>query len=420
MSSRAACRVRPRCSSRQTAGSSSASKAAGCASSRTACFSRLPFVTLDRRLQLASVVCSAWHSTRRSPRIHYVYVYYTATTPTVHNRISRFTANGDVAVAGSEVVIFELDDLSSATNHNGGALAFGPDGKLYAAVGENADGANAQSMNNLLGKMLRLNKDGTIPADNPVLRLGDRQRTARSGRSGCATPSRSRSTPPAPRCSSTTWGRTPGRKSTTASPAPTTAGRRRRDRRPIRSSTSPQIRLQPLEPAACAITGGAFYSPLTRQFPSDYVSDYFFADYCAGWIRKLDPAAGNSVVTFATGISSPVDLKVSDDGSSVLSRARNGSDTGVVLSDRLRRRGADASRPTPSARPSQPGTPVTFSVRASGAPPLRYQWQRNGVNIAGATAAGLHASRPFSPTTARGSGPSSATTPAASPATKPC
>ena len=56
---------------------------------------------------------------------HFVYVYYTATTPTMHNRISRFTANGDVAVAGSEVVILELDNLSSATNHNGGALAFG-------------------------------------------------------------------------------------------------------------------------------------------------------------------------------------------------------------------------------------------------------------------------------------------------------
>ena len=96
---------------------------------------------------------------------HYVYVYYTAPSP-VHNRISRFTANGDVAVPGSEFVLLDLNNLS-ATNHNGGALNFGPDGKLYAAVGENAVGSNAQSMNNLLGKMLRLNADGTIPADNP-------------------------------------------------------------------------------------------------------------------------------------------------------------------------------------------------------------------------------------------------------------
>src|SRR4029079_3865903 len=93
---------------------------------------------------------------------HFVYVYYTATTPTLHNRISRFTANGDVAVAGSELAIFDLDNLSGATNHNGGALNFGPDGKLYVAVGENANGANSQSMNTVLRTMLRLNKAGTI------------------------------------------------------------------------------------------------------------------------------------------------------------------------------------------------------------------------------------------------------------------
>ena len=98
---------------------------------------------------------------------HYVYVYYTATSPAVHNRVSRFTANGDVAAAGSEVVLLELDNLSGATNHNGGAIHFGPDGKLYVAVGENANGANAQTLANLLGKMLRINADGTIPTDNP-------------------------------------------------------------------------------------------------------------------------------------------------------------------------------------------------------------------------------------------------------------
>ena len=85
----------------------------------------------------------------------------------VHNRVSRFTANGDVAVAGSEVVILDLNPLSSATNHNGGAIHFGPDGKLYVAVGDNANGANAQTLTNLLGKMLRINADGSIPTDNP-------------------------------------------------------------------------------------------------------------------------------------------------------------------------------------------------------------------------------------------------------------
>ena len=74
---------------------------------------------------------------------HYVYVYYTIPTPPVHNRVSRFTAAGDIAASGSEVVLLNLDNLSSATNHNGGALHFGSDGKLYIGVGENAGSASS-------------------------------------------------------------------------------------------------------------------------------------------------------------------------------------------------------------------------------------------------------------------------------------
>jgi len=101
---------------------------------------------------------------------HYVYLYYTqratGTTP-AHNRVIRVTSRGDRAVVGSEKLILRLDDLSSATNHNGGALHFGEDGKLYVAVGENAIGENAQSLRNLKGKILRINNDGTIPRGNP-------------------------------------------------------------------------------------------------------------------------------------------------------------------------------------------------------------------------------------------------------------
>src|SRR5688572_11257280 len=55
----------------------------------------------------------------------FVYVYYTTSSSPIHNRISRFTADGDVAESGSEAVLVELDNLSSATNHNGGAIHFG-------------------------------------------------------------------------------------------------------------------------------------------------------------------------------------------------------------------------------------------------------------------------------------------------------
>ena len=98
---------------------------------------------------------------------NFIYVYYTVSTSPRHNRVSRFTANGDVAVPGSETIILELDNLTSATNHNGGAIHFGPDGKLYIAVGENATPSNAQTLSNMLGKILRINSNGTIPNDNP-------------------------------------------------------------------------------------------------------------------------------------------------------------------------------------------------------------------------------------------------------------
>src|ERR671927_756145 len=100
---------------------------------------------------------------------NFLYVYYTVPSTPRHNRVSRFTANGDVMVPGSEQIILDLDNLSSATNHNGGAIHFGPDGKLYVAVGENANSANSQTFSNLLGKILRINTDplNVVPTDNP-------------------------------------------------------------------------------------------------------------------------------------------------------------------------------------------------------------------------------------------------------------
>src|SRR5215216_2919835 len=85
----------------------------------------------------------------------YVYVFYTATSPTVHNRVSRFTANGDVAVPGSEKVILDLPPLGSTGGHYGGSLRFGPDGKLFVGVGDDITAKDAQSLNSVNGKILR-------------------------------------------------------------------------------------------------------------------------------------------------------------------------------------------------------------------------------------------------------------------------
>ncbi len=313
---------------------------------------------------------------------HFVYVYYTATSPAVHNRISRFTANGDVAVAGSEVVIFELDNLSGATNHNGGALAFGPDGKLYAAVGENANSANAQLFNTVLGKMLRINKDGSIPADNPFVATTSGKNQA-IWALGLRNPFTFAFDPAGGHMfindvGQSTWEEIDDGIAGSNYGWPDTEG----------TTNDPRFRSPRYaydhSAGVCAITGGAFYSPLTAQFPSDYARDYFFADYCGGWIRRLDVASAG-VSTFATGIASPVDLKVSSDGRLYYLARGAGAATGVVV-----RIDYGATAPTitshPADRTAKPGASATFSVRASGPGTLRYQWQRDGVDISGAAA----------------------------------
>lgn len=96
------------------------------------------------------------------------YVYYTTTGATPLNRVSRFTLQGDVAVAGSELVLFQ-DEASAGGYHNGGWIDIGPDGYLYISTGDAQVPANSASLSNLKGKVLRLERSGAIPANNPFV-----------------------------------------------------------------------------------------------------------------------------------------------------------------------------------------------------------------------------------------------------------
>ena len=262
----------------------------------------------------------------------FIYFFYNVPGPPSFNRVGRFTANGDVAVPGSETVILDLDILSNSTSHNGGGIHFGADGKLYVAVGENRNPANAQSVDNRLGKMLRINSDGTIPPDNPTSFPGITGTPSGPNRAIWAVGLRN----------PFTFAIQPGTGRIFINDVGESSWEEINDGiagsnygwdicEGVCSPPNPDYR-DPIfqyihggvPTAGCAITGGAFYNPPVVQFPADYVGKYFFSDLCISWIRLFDPTT-NTASGFAQQIANPVDLKVGADGSLYcLSRGNNG------------------------------------------------------------------------------------------------
>lgn len=346
----------------------------------------------------------------------FVYIYYTSSdAPNPHNRISRFTVNDANAADYSfvdttanpalldEVEILNLDPLSSATNHNGGAIHFGPDGKLYVAVGDNANGANAQSITTRHGKILRINADGSIPADNPASIAGISGTTSGANRAIWAAGVRNPFTftfQPGTGVmfindvGQNTWeevdvggaGRnfgwpgTEGDFNQASFPSFT---------RPLYAYSHGSGTFQ-----GFAITGGAFYNPTTNQFPASYAGDYFFADFVNDWINVMN-ADGTDVRRFATTALGAVDLRVANDGS-LYYLAR---DANQVF--RVTFTGSDAPAITqqPQNATVSTGGSANFTVAASGTAPLTYQWQKlngstwanltDGPGVSGATTASL-------------------------------
>jgi glucose/arabinose dehydrogenase len=323
---------------------------------------------------------------------NFVYVYYTTSASPVHNRVSRFTAssaNPDVAAAGTEVQILNLPNLSSATNHNGGAIHFGPDGKLYVAVGENANGSNARNLGTTLGKMLRLNPDGTIPTDNPFFNqtTGNNRAIWARGLRNPFTFSFQNGTGRMHinDVGQNTWeevdnglaGRDYGWDDVEGPEPPGVGG-----------VTYPIFSYQNAG-NNCAIVGSAFYNPATMQFPAVWQGRYFYGDLCGGFIRFLSPPNYTASSAFATGIDTPVDIAVAPNGFLYYLERGNGA----LFQVRSTVTCAEPSITThPASQTVAQGNSVTFNVVAAGQTPFTFQWQRADAatpntfaNIAGAT-----------------------------------
>jgi glucose/arabinose dehydrogenase len=269
-----------------------------------------PFITLnvasDGERGLLGVAFDPDYATNR-----FVYVYYTRATPLpIKNRVSRFTAspnNPDVARPNTEVVI--LDDIASdAGNHNGGAIHFGLDGKLFVAVGDGgAVSANSQSLGTLSGKLLRINTNGSVPPDNPF--VGTPGARGEIWALGLRNPYTFAVDPVSGRIhindvGANTWEEINLGAAGANYGWPTCEG----------ACADPDF-TNPIyaysHDVGQAITGGAFYR--MSQFPAQYYGSYFFSDYLGGFIKRRNRQG--QVSDFWNPQNGPVDLKVGPDGS---------------------------------------------------------------------------------------------------------
>jgi glucose/arabinose dehydrogenase/PKD repeat protein len=242
---------------------------------------------------------------------HWVYFYYTGHD--LLNHLVRFSADEDVGTEGP----LELFHTSSPSQllHVGGTIRFGPDGKLYFAVGDNGQGDNAQDLSNPHGKIMRINKDGSIPDDNPFanqpgklgaiwaygmrnpwrftfdsatgrlydgdvgdFRWEELNRIVKGGNYG--------------------WPHAEGMCQTSCT-----------------GFINPTY-TYPHAGESAAITAGPVYHG--DMFPPEYQGDIFFGDYAKGFIRTADLDANGDITAvhdFDDVAGSVVDLKVASDGS---------------------------------------------------------------------------------------------------------
>ncbi len=320
-------------------------------------------------------------STRR------VYAYYTRAGSPSTGVLVHLTAsldNPNVADPLSETPILEFGALV-APFHVGGAIRFGPDGKLYMGVGENTISSNSQSVTSLFGKILRLNRDGTPAADNPESISGISGTTQGVYRAiwaaGLRNPFTFAFQPGTGRMfindvGAEAWEEIDEGASGRNFGWPATEGDF--DAAQYPAFTRPVYALSH-DGDGAAIVGGVFYNPREHTFPPGYHGAYFFCEFIHDWIKRIDPAT-REVSDFGRLFYNPVDLIVEPAGSLlVLTRQ-----SPVIKLIRIQYTAplAPAFLTQPSAQYAGAGDDVHLDVYVSGNRPLTYTWSRDGVEIA--------------------------------------
>ncbi len=329
----------------------------------------------------------------------FYYLFYTVEGQ-FHNRVSRFTAYGNYSDPASEQVIIDLDPMTGSI-HNGGDMAFGADGKLYVGSGDGADFTTAQSFSSLLGKVLRINRDGTIPDDNPfdAVTTGKYKAIYAIGLRNAFSIDID---PVSGRLFAGDVGGADFEEVNEILPGgnygwPSVEGMHTTETLPPDGTYHDPLYAYPHgdgNDAGCAVVGAAFYQPHMSQFPEGYVGKFFFADYCNGYIKYMDPANPAMIEVFAENVDRPVSIVIAHDGT-MYYLARGGlgggtegdntaSNSGTLWQINYTGSGAPTVAVPPRNALASVGETAIFSVTMNGTQPMVYQWKLNGVDIPGA------------------------------------
>ncbi len=243
----------------------------------------------------------------------WIFLYYTTLTP--KNRVSRFTMSGNTIDPASEVVVVDGIDATNG-NHNGGTIAIGPDGKLYAAPGDSGTGgAKSQDLSpgSLSGKVLRVELDGTAAAGNPF--IGDPSKDPRIWAWGFRNPFRFTFRP----ANGSLYVADVGQSTREELDVVTAGGNYGWPAAEGTVGTCTRC-IPPVfdygRTVGGSIIGGVFVTG--PVYPSFLRGRYLFGDYVGNWIRFLEFDATHTVVgslqDFASSAEGPVSFGTGPDG----------------------------------------------------------------------------------------------------------
>jgi len=313
----------------------------------------------------------------------YVYVFYTHST--LHNRVSRFTATGNVASAASEFVVWQ-NPADANVWHQGGDIHFGPDGDLYISVGDHLNSTSAQDLQSYNGKILRVTRDGAAPADNPFYDGSGPNLDAIWAR-GLRNPFRFTIDPATGRVIIGDVGEG-SREEVDIGAAGANYGWPTCEGPCGKAGMTDPAYSYPHNGFDASITGGFVYHG--TQFPAEYQGEYFYADYAQNWIKRLT-IDGAGKVTAAHDFEPPDGSSNGPYGDIVdLAQGPDGSlwyvDAGPFENDNAgavrRIRNANADQPptaVAAANPTSGKAPLTVAFSSAGSAdpegqPLTYRW----------------------------------------------